>query len=99
MGGPREGETERRAADLAVARRDGAALRLDEAAAYREPQPGARALPIGRLMGSLLYEVRPLDPVSLCGAALMLVVAASVASYLPARRALRVDPIVTLRAE
>ncbi len=50
-------------------------------------------------MRGLLFEVRPLDPATLLGAALLLVGAAGVASWLPARRAVRVDPAVVVRAE
>ncbi|HNC24036.1 MAG TPA: hypothetical protein PLU52_07505 [Opitutaceae bacterium] len=50
-------------------------------------------------MGSLLYEVRPNDPVNFAAVALLLVFVALVASWLPARRAAKVDPIVALRCE
>ena len=46
----------------------------------------------------LLFEVEPLDPVSIAGAALLLVGISMVAAYVPARRATRLDPIVVLRA-
>ena len=52
-----------------------------------------------RAMGSLLYEVRPNDPVNFAAVALLLVFVALVASWLPARRAAKVDPIVALRCE
>jgi putative ABC transport system permease protein len=52
-----------------------------------------------RLLQGLLYGVHPLDPASLLAAALLLVAVSGLASYLPARRATRVDPIVALRAE
>src|SRR6185312_14996000 len=48
---------------------------------------------------TLLYEVNPIDPTVLsltCGAVLLVTV---VASYVPARRALRVDPMIALRAD
>jgi predicted permease len=51
-----------------------------------------------RLVRALLFDVHWLDPVSLAAAASLLVGAAALASYLPARRAARVDPVVTLRA-
>ena len=54
---------------------------------------GARAL------GSLLYQVAPTDPVTLVGVAVLFVGIALVAMYLPAARATRVDPLVTLRSE
>ncbi len=53
----------------------------------------------GRVLSSLLYGVSPRDPLVLFAAVLVPVVVAAVASYLPARRASRVDPMVALRAE
>jgi len=52
-----------------------------------------------RSLRSLLFAVAPTDPVSLLGAALVLVVCGLAAVALPARRATRVDPSVALRAE
>jgi putative ABC transport system permease protein len=52
-----------------------------------------------RLMSSLLFGVAALDPLTYAGVAAILVVAAAVASYLPARRATRIDPLEALRAE
>ena len=49
------------------------------------------------ILRSILYNVTPTDPVSFGGVALFLTIIASIASYLPARRALAVDPIVALR--
>lgn len=54
---------------------------------------------VTRLMRGLLFEVRPLDPATLLGAVILLVGAAGLASWLPARRAVRVDPVAALRAE
>ena len=52
-----------------------------------------------RALGTLLYSVSPLDPVSFAAAAAMLFAAALAASYLPARRAARADPTQALRAD
>jgi predicted permease len=52
---------------------------------------------VTQFIRSLLYEVNPLDPASLLMATLLLLVAAGVACYLPARTAARMDPLVALR--
>jgi ABC-type antimicrobial peptide transport system permease subunit len=52
-----------------------------------------------RFMSSLLYGVTPTDRTTFVGVAVLLAVASVAASYVPARRATRVDPIVALRAE
>jgi ABC-type antimicrobial peptide transport system permease subunit len=54
---------------------------------------------LSRLMASLLFGVGPADPLTYAAVAIGLVTAAMVASYLPARRATRVDPVEALRAE
>jgi ABC-type antimicrobial peptide transport system permease subunit len=59
----------------------------------------AASLAAGRLIASLLFGVRPRDPVQLAGAALILAAATAVAAYLPARRAARLDPMAALREE
>lgn len=51
-----------------------------------------------RVLRSLLFEVSPTDPLTLVAVALFLVLLAALASYAPARRAARVDPIEVLRA-
>jgi putative ABC transport system permease protein len=51
------------------------------------------------LLSGLLYEVRPLDPVVLGAVSMLLIAVALVASYLPARRAAKIDPMVALRCE
>lgn len=52
-----------------------------------------------RLMKSLLFGISPLDPVTYAAVPVVLIAAAALASYLPARRAAMVDPVNTLRAE
>jgi predicted permease len=52
-----------------------------------------------RAMSSMLFEVRPGDPMTLAAGAIVLLAVAVLASYVPARRATRVDPLVVLRAE
>ena len=54
---------------------------------------------VTRLMSSLLVGVAPNDPAAFVAAGVILIVVAVVASYVPARRAVRVDPITALRAE
>jgi putative ABC transport system permease protein len=55
------------------------------------------AVALARLMTGLLYGVTPLDPVTLVGVAFVLAAVAVVASFLPARRATRIDPMTALR--
>jgi putative ABC transport system permease protein len=59
----------------------------------------AGALMLTRLMKDLLFNVRPADPVTFVAVALTLGLVALAASYLPGRRATRVDPAIALRAE
>jgi putative ABC transport system permease protein len=59
----------------------------------------AGAWTIGRVLMAFLFEVAPTDAPTLTAVAALLIVVAAAASYGPARRAMRVDPIVALRAE
>jgi ABC-type antimicrobial peptide transport system permease subunit len=57
------------------------------------------AVALGRAMSSLLFGIEPLDPLAYVTAIGVILAAAALATYLPARRAANIDPIETLRAE
>ena len=59
----------------------------------------AGALALSRLLASMLYAIKPADPLSYMAAILILGVASALASYMPARRATRIDPMTALRWE
>jgi ABC-type lipoprotein release transport system permease subunit len=59
----------------------------------------AAAFGLTRLMKSLLFGISPLDPVTYAAVPIILVVAAMLACYLPARRAAAVDPVGALKSE
>jgi len=57
------------------------------------------AVASGRVMSSLLFGIGAMDPVAYLAALGVTVVAASLASYIPARRAATIDPMVTMKVE
>ena len=59
----------------------------------------AAALVVTRWMSSVLFDVKPTDPLTFTAVAVLLTAVAFLASYVPARRAMRVDPVVALRYE
>ena len=59
----------------------------------------AGALAAARLLATFLFGIDPTDPLTFSAVALLLLVVACLASYVPARRALTVDPLTALRAE
>ena len=59
----------------------------------------AAALAAGKLIANLLYGVNPADPLVIFAVSALMVAVALLASYLPARRAMRVDPMTALRYE
>ena len=79
---------------LAMMLTEGAAL----AAVGRRARPAAGG-GLGFALSSMLYDVKPLDPVVFVTAPAVLATAALVATWLPARRATRVTPLTALRAD
>ena len=52
-----------------------------------------------RLLRTMLFEVKTTDPLTYLGVAVVLALVALLASYIPARRAVRVDPLMALRQD
>ena len=87
---------------IALGARGGDILKLIFASAMLTTVSGivlglAAALALTRLLGSLLYQVTATDPFVFASITLLLFVVAIVATYIPARRAMKVDPITALR--
>jgi putative ABC transport system permease protein len=57
------------------------------------------AFVVTRLMTSFLYHVQPTDPVTFTTVSLLIMAVALLASYLPARKAMKIDPLIALRCE
>jgi ABC-type antimicrobial peptide transport system permease subunit len=57
----------------------------------------AGSLALTRLLSNFLYATRPTDPITYFGVAMLLVSVALLACYIPARRAVRLDPMTALR--
>jgi predicted permease len=89
---------------LALGAEPGRVLRMVLGSAWRLTIAGvlaglAGALGTGRLIASMLYGLKPYDPSTLLAAALLLMFVAIAASWIPARRAARTDPMRALRNE
>jgi ABC-type antimicrobial peptide transport system permease subunit len=50
-------------------------------------------------MRSVVYGIKPHDPITMIGAAVLMIVVAALAAWIPARRAARIDPMEALRYE
>ena len=60
---------------------------------------GIAAIPLSQLIAGLLFDVKPVDPVTIVFAAFLLVAVALAAALVPARRATTVDPMIALRGQ
>jgi putative ABC transport system permease protein len=59
----------------------------------------AASIAATRYLSSLLFQIRSTDPLTMAAVAVLLLAAAAVACYLPARRATRVDPMIAVHYE
>lgn len=89
---------------VALGAQRGNVLRLVLGQGFRLAVAGAIAGVVGslaltRLLKGQLFEIKPTDPATLIGAAVLMLLVALAACYVPARRATRVDPLVALRHE
>jgi putative ABC transport system permease protein len=89
---------------MALGARSADVVRLETARGARTAAVGlalglAGALLASRFLSSLLFGVRPADPLTFCAVAVLLGSTTLLVSFLPARRAARVDPMTALRAE
>ena len=57
------------------------------------------ALALVRVIGTFLYGIEPHDPLTMIGAAVLMIAIAALAAWIPARRAARIDPMEALRYE
>ena len=89
---------------MALGAERGAVLRMVLRSRHRADDDRHRARPrrragLTRYLSGMLYDLTPLDPATYAAVAILFAAVALVASYLPARRATRVDPVVALRHE
>ena len=89
---------------VALGARPGSLARLVTGAGLRVVAIGAAAglgisVLAGRFVAPLLYETSPYEPAILAGAVVLMLLVTIIATLLPTRRALRVDPIVALRGD
>ena len=89
---------------IAIGARPGDVLRLVVGGGMKLTLAGiivgiAGAIGLSRLIQTLLFQVTPSDPVSYVATSALLLAVAALACYVPARRAMRVDPLVALQAE